>query len=109
MSTSKVCDLLSGPDKWIQNKAAMQADGTQTDPYNPLAAKFCLIGAACRVSIDTKVEYRSIIHQLFLSFEKLYPDMVDHENNEGIQLINFNNCKRTRYEDVRAVVLDAGV
>jgi hypothetical protein len=43
-------ELLKDPDHWTQLDLARLADGSATNPSNPNAVKWCLIGGICKIT-----------------------------------------------------------
>lgn len=41
----KICELLTGPEKWSQNIVAVNAEGKSVGYRNPSACRWCLLGA----------------------------------------------------------------
>jgi hypothetical protein len=93
----KPSELLSGPEKWCWGSYALDKDGMMAYTKSLEACQWCLAGAMLATLSEEE--------------EKLYSDRVrEIVKRRGYgSRSGFNDDPRTTFDDVRAVLLEAGL
>jgi hypothetical protein len=104
----KVLDVLSDESKWVRDKVAVNTQGIQVAACDPSSARWCIVGAVAKVC-DNCLAYSAIMRKISKSVDKLFPQFKLDEQSIGDNAIEFNNHPATTYQDLRAVLEDAGV
>jgi hypothetical protein len=105
-------------EKWIKLAAAKDAFGNSCGVFSPLACKFCLTGAATKISRDN-LEYRAWMVRLSKHIEMLYGERVAVSLKQAKLIVGmkqyekvvqyFNDHPDTTFEDVQRVLQSAGM
>lgn len=105
----KVLDILSSEDAWVKGIVAVDESGKQVYACSSLAVRWCIVGAIERVVGTDAPAYPGIMRKISDSVAKLFPQFQKDLLYEGLNAIKFNNHRDTKYQDLRAVLEDAGV
>ena len=99
----KILQFLDKPSKWTKGALARDHKDIPVAADSPEACCWCLSGliSYCYSGLDASTIYNKVCDTIQLKF----PDRADSE----YPLSRFNNNPETTYEDIRAVLLEAGV
>lgn len=105
----KVIELYSDESKWAKNSYAYSEDGRKVASFNENACKWCLAGAITKCYSSDAYAIRVVVRK---AIRKLFGDKWDEKNlceefrtNE----VMFNDDPETTFEQVMAVLMEAGV
>jgi hypothetical protein len=104
----KVKEILNAPERWTQGVYARDSRGKPCKPWESIAKKFCLVGAARATYGDNKADYMTALRRMCKAAGFTCDELSDRDSLE-IDLIWFNDdCSRT-FEEVREVIEQADV
>ena len=95
----KISELLGSPDKWCQGSGAQKEDGAIVDSLSQNATKWCIYGALWKCYRDSEERYEALM-KLNEALKMVFGDS---------HLVWWNDYRYRTFEDVRQLVLEAGV
>jgi hypothetical protein len=79
---SKAREIVADPDRWIQGELARRRDDSSAEPTDPLAYRFCAVGAIQHAAYQTAPRHRNLGSDALTAVEQFmhahYPEVEDN-------------------------------